>query len=259
VPEGIVRLPGPSVLPLVAAFSLMVVFAAELYNFHPLAIGAGIVMTLAVIAWMWPPPIERERRLDDAGRRTIHGLPVYLSGPRAPGWWGMTFILLVMAVGSACLIFSYYYLQLRNPEWPPSVTPRPSLGLPLLEAVVLGACALTTFVALRGVRANRQGVLLIGITGTVLLAIAYLVLQGVEFTQWGFTPDVNAYTSAFGTLVGLQAAFVFVGLIITTVVMLQSWLGYFDSWRHLAVENVRNYWWFVCAHWLVLIIVLFIA
>jgi hypothetical protein len=41
------------------------------------------------------------------------------------------------------------------------------------------------------------------------------------------------------------------------VVGLHAWLGYFNAWRFLGVENVANYWAFVAAHWLVLLGVLY--
>jgi cytochrome c oxidase subunit I+III len=259
VPEGIVRLPGPSLLPLLAAFMLMVVFAAELYNAHLLAIGAGLVMAGAVIRWMWPPAIERERRLDDAGRPTIHGLPVYLAGPRAPAWWGMLWTLLVMAVGSGCLIFGYYYLAVRAPAWPPPGVETPGVLLPLANLGVLGVLSASMAWALRSVRRGSTAGLLLGTTLGLGLAALFLVLQGVEFAHWGFTPDVDAYTSAFGTLAGLQTVFVLLGLVLGGVVAAQAWLGYFNEWRFLAVENVRNYWLFVSGHWLVVLLVLYVS
>jgi cytochrome c oxidase subunit I+III len=258
-PEAIVRLPGPSILPLVAAFTLMVVFAAELYNVHPLAVGAGLIMTLSIVAWMWPPALDRQRRLAEDGGPTIHGLPVYVSGPRAPGWWGMLLTLLVMAVGSACLIFSYFYLQVRSPQWPPPEIPKPGLLLPMVNLGVLFTVCAALFWALRSVRANQQTGLIVGSTGSLALGMLFMIVQGVEFTRWEFTPDLDAYTSIFGTLAGLQTAFVLLGVILSAVVSLQAALGYFNHWRFLAVENVANYWYFVTGHWLVLLVVLYVT
>jgi cytochrome c oxidase subunit I+III len=245
-------------LPLVAAFLLMVVFAAELYNAHVVAIAAGLGMTVSIVAWMWPPANERERCLDDAGRRTIHGLPIYLSGPVAPGWWGMLFTILVLAVGSACLVFSYGYLAVRAPEWPPSDTPRPGLVLPALELLVLLGVAGGWLWARHSVRRDGRVGLLVGSSGAVGLGLLGLVLQGIEFTGWGWTPDVNAYTSAVGTLVGLQSTYVLLGLLMAGVTALQAWLGYFNAWRYLAVENVANFWIFVAIHYAVLIGVVYL-
>jgi heme/copper-type cytochrome/quinol oxidase subunit 3 len=76
---------------------------------------------------------------------------------------------------------------------------------------------------------------------------------------WGWTPDTNAYTSAFGTLIGVQVVFVTVGLIMAASVALQAWLGYFNRWRHLAVENLANFWLFIAAHWLLLTLVLYVS
>jgi cytochrome c oxidase subunit 3/cytochrome c oxidase subunit I+III len=169
----------------------------------------------------------------------------------------MALTLLVMAVGSACLIFSYYYLQVREPHWPPPGVSKPGLLLPIANLGVLGATSMATFWALRSVRGDGQAGLRLGLSAAFGLGALFLVLQGIEWTRWGFTPDLNAYTSVFGALAGLQSVFVLLGLILTAVVGLQAWLGYFNAWRLLAVENVANYWAFVAAHWLVLLVVLY--
>jgi heme/copper-type cytochrome/quinol oxidase subunit 3 len=263
VPEGIVRLAGPSILPFAAALGVMVVFAAEIYSAHPVAIASALLTIGAVVAWMWPPRIEREFRLDDEGRPTIHGLPIYLAGPRSPGWWGMLFTLLVLGVGSACLVFSYFYLKAylkaQGMPWPPPSTPRPGLLLPLANLLVLLALSAGLFWALRSVRRYSSAGLLVGTSASLALGLLFLVIQGVEFTQWGWTPNVNAYTSAFGTLAGLQFGLVAFGLILSGVTTLQAFLGYFNGWRYLAVENLRNYWVFVTAHWAVLLLVLYVV
>jgi cytochrome c oxidase subunit I+III len=258
-PEGIVRLAGPSVLPFLAAVCIAVVFGAELYNVHPLAILATLGAILVVVIWMWPERIEREFRLDDAGRPTIYGLPVYLAGPRAPGWWGMTFVILVMAVGSACLIFSYFYLAVRNPAWPGAATPTPGVLLALVNLGVLAALAGCLRWALAAVRGGGRTGLLLGTALSLVLGVVSLVVQGIDMTGWGWTPDTNAYTSAFGTLIGIQVVFVTLGLMMAGSVALQAWLGYFNRWRHLAIENLANYWLFVAAHWLLLVVVLYVS
>ncbi|HET6317832.1 MAG TPA: cytochrome c oxidase subunit 3, partial [Chloroflexota bacterium] len=259
VPEGIVRLPGPSILPLVAALSLMTVFAAELYNLHVLAIVATVTVIAAILGWMWPPAIERERCLADDSGPTIHGLPIYLSGPRAPAWWGMQFVLLVMAVGSACVIFGYYYLQARNAEWPPMATPKPGALLPLVNLLVLGALSGAMFLVLRSIQGGQYERMLQFVSASGPLAVLFLIVQMTEFTRWGFTPDANAFTSAFGLLAGLQTTFVVIGLILSGVVTAHAWLGYFNQWRFLAIENVASYWYFATAHWLVLVVVLYLT
>ena len=43
------------------------------------------------------------------------------------------------------------------------------------------------------------------------------------------------------------------------MIQVQAWLGYFNRWRHLAVENLANYWLFTAANWLVLVVVLYVT
>ena len=124
--------------------------------------------------------------------------------------------------------------------------------------MVVGGVSASLLWALRSVRRERRTGLLLGSMAGVGLGVLFLVLQAVEFTGWGWSPDTNAYTSAFGTLAGVHAGYVVLGVLLSGIVCVQSWLGYFNSWRYLAVENVTNYWLFVTGHWLVLLLVLYV-
>jgi heme/copper-type cytochrome/quinol oxidase subunit 3 len=171
----------------------------------------------------------------------------------------MTFVILVLAVGSACLLFAYFYLAVRNPAWPGSATPTPGVLLAAVNLGVLVVLAGGLRWALFAVRRGARTGLLLGTSAAVVLGVGSLVVQGIDMTGWGWTPDTNAYTSAFGTLIGIQVMFVFIGLVMAASIALQAWLGYFNRWRHLAVENLANYWLFVTAHWLVLLLVLYVS
>jgi len=48
-----------------------------------------------------------------------------------------------------------------------------------------------------------------------------------------------------------------IGLLISAFTQAQAWLGYFNRWRHLAVQNLANYWTFSVVHWLVVAAVLY--
>jgi len=60
----------------------------------------------------------------------------------------------------------------------------------------------------------------------------------------------NAYGSIFYATVGLHAAHVVIGLLMSLVVQLKAWQGRFSAERHLTVEVYALYWHFVDAVWL---------
>ena len=257
IPEGVVRMADASRLPLVASLGLTLVFAGELVSIHAVAILGLVVMLAAIWLWLWPPAVEREFRLGDKGGPTVHGLPVYHAGTRAPGWWGMLLVLLTLAVGSACCIFSYLYIRAGAAEWPPPGIAPPDLGLPIARTVVLALSAAPVWWALASVRRDHQLRLQIGLALSALLGVAFLAMLVAEIGQWDPNLQGHAYGSAFYLLQGIQLVLVVLGLLISLFAQAQAWMGYFNRWRYLAVQNLANFWTFAVVHWLVVAAVLY--
>ena len=257
-PEAIVRLSEPSWWPLVAGICLTGVFVGELIDQYLLLGAAFVGFILATIVWLWPSKAEREiPELDADG--TLHGLPVYLSGPSAPAWWAMALIVTVFSVFLGCLVFSYFYLRTNTLQWPPAGLPHPDLLLPGIATVVLLASAAQMLLAERGIRAGSQGRLVLGLAGAYGLGALFLGLQMVDFARVPFTPGTNAYGSAFFTLAGTHAALAAAGLVMGIVVQLQAWLGYFNRLRFLAVQTTAMFWYFVLVSWLVVLAVAYVS
>ena len=259
IPEGVLRMASASRLPLLAAFGLAVIFAGELVSINAIAAIGLVVMIVAIWLWLWPPAVERELRLGDDGGPTVHGLPVYHTGSRAPGWWGMLLVLLTIAVGSACCIFSYFYLRLSTPAWPPAAIQPPTLPLPLIRSAVLVLSLFPTWWALHSVRRERQLQLQLSLAVTFGCGVAFIALNVAEIGQWDPNLQANAYGSIFYLLQGIQLLLVIIGLLISLFAQGQAWMGYFNRWRHLAVQNLTNYWTFTVMHWLVVAAVLYVS
>jgi heme/copper-type cytochrome/quinol oxidase subunit 3 len=218
----------------------------------------GVIVVLNL--WLWPPKIEREMRLaGHPSRTTLFGLPVYLSGPLAPGWWAMLIAIVICAVGEACLIFSYFYLRASASVWPPDNLPAPHLLLPLVALTALAASALPMRWAETSILRGRQVPVLIGLAAGFALAAAYFVFEIADLARAGFTHQTNAYGSVFFGTMALQIVFVFAGLIMCANVQAQAWLGYFNRWRHLAIQNTAFWWYFLVANGLVCFLVLYLT
>jgi cytochrome c oxidase subunit I+III len=257
IPEGVLRMASASRLPLLAASGLAVVFAGELFGVHAVAVIGALVMVAAVWLWLWPPAVERELRLGDMGGPTVHGLPVYLSGTRSPAWWGMLLVLLTLAVGTACCIFSYFYIRAGSTDWPPAGIQPPDLTLPIVRSIVFALSLPPAWWALRSIKRERQLRLQIALAANAALGVAFLGLMLAEIGQWDPNLQWHAYGSAFYLLQGIQLVLVLIGLLISAFAQVQAWMGYFNRWRYLAVQNLANYWTFTVVHWLVVAAVLY--
>jgi len=184
---------------------------------------------------------------------------VYHTGTRAPGWWGMLLVLLTISVGSACCIFSYFYFRSGVSDWPPAGITAPDLSLPFVRTIVMLLSVPFVWWALHSIRRGAQIQLQISLAASFGLGIAFVALLIAEIGQWDPNLQGNAYGSIFYMLQGLQLVIVLLGLLISLFTQAQAWLGYFNRWRHLAVQNLANYWTFAAVHWLIVAAVLYVS
>jgi heme/copper-type cytochrome/quinol oxidase subunit 3 len=258
-----VQLSGPSIWPLLAAVVLTLNFVATLFDVYWL-LALSVVGTVGTtIGWLWPSKADRERRLDEEGADgRLHGLPVYTSGTSAPAWWTMAHIVLVVAVATACLVVSYYYLEAGATAWPPVGYPLPEFQLAGAATVCLGAGALAAWWAERRIRRGGQSQLRLGLAAAAAAgaaSLALLIADVVRMAGSGVSASAHAYGSAAHTLLGYQALLVVAGLVILGVVLAQALLGYFDSRRFLAVQNTAMFLSAVAVNWLVIFGVVYVS
>jgi heme/copper-type cytochrome/quinol oxidase subunit 3 len=184
-------------------------------------------------------------------------LPIDGNGRRALGWWGMILLVMTEAAFFATLLFAYFDLLARNPDWPPGGAPH--LRLSLLNTVLLLSSSLTFAWAEAGIRVGSGARLRWGLLTTFLLGAVFLTVQGFEYAEQAFTPATHAYGSLFFTITGFHGAHVAVGLLMLLVVQARAWLGHFDAEGHLAVKVTGLYWHFVDAVWIAVFTSLYLS
>jgi len=184
--------------------------------------------------------------------------PINPAARSNPGWWVMALVITTEAMLFAYLLFSYYYLgSMSVGAFPPDGPPELKLTLP--NTIILLVSSGTFWWAERGIRAGNQTRLRVGMAITLLLGIAFLVIQGIEYSRKSFTLQHNAYAGLFFTITGFHGAHVFIGLLMNVVVQVWAWRGWITERRHLAVTNAAMYWHFVDAVWLAVFFSLYIT
>jgi heme/copper-type cytochrome/quinol oxidase subunit 3 len=163
------------------------------------------------------------------------------TGSRALGWWGMALFILTEAALFLTLIFSYFYIQMGTPTWPPEGIKPPDLRLPIIMTVILLSSSAPVFWAESGIRKGSQGRLRWGLALAFLLGAVFLGLQGYEYSNKEFSPQTNAYGSLFFIITGLHGTHLLAGMALNGVTQAQAWLSHFDERRHLAVQNTAMY------------------
>ncbi len=140
-------------------------------------------------------------------------------------------------------------------QWPPmgieGVNP---FELPLLNTIILLSSGVTiTFGHHSLIQGNRKGALY-GTVFTILLAIVFTGLQGLEYTVSSFTISDSVYGSCFYFGTGFHGLHVIIGTIFLVVGLWRLLAYHFTDHHHCGFESAILYWHFVDVVWLFLYI-----
>jgi cytochrome c oxidase subunit 3 len=194
--------------------------------------------------------------------------PPLIAGPsglqrgRAPGWWGMVFLVATEAMFFTILLTSYWYLRFRHgPVWPPDGIEKPDLVLVGIMTPILLLSSVPIHWAQRGIEKDRMWQLRLGLFLTFVMGATFLGLQTVEYlkTVEEFTPRTDVYGTLFFSITGFHGFHVAVGLLMNLWLQYYAWRGRFRSDHYLPVENVALYWHFVDAVWVFIFVSIYLA
>jgi heme/copper-type cytochrome/quinol oxidase subunit 3 len=185
--------------------------------------------------------------------------------PPAPrkrvGYWGMVLLCLSEAALFAYLISSYFYLGVSNRAWPPVGDEPPSLEKPLVMTALLVSSSIVLLFAGKARERGSKKLYLAGSAGTMLLGLAFLVVQATEFRElWRkMPPSSHAYASMFYAITGFHGTHVAAGLLVLAWTWVADARGRLVERSSLAVTNAALYWHFVDAVWLVILTSLYLS
>lgn len=142
--------------------------------------------------------------------------------------------------------------------WPPeSIQTIPTSGIPLTNTFFLLTSGATVTWAHHAivVRAKKQA--LIGLGLTLIFAILFTGLQGLEYFEAPFTISDSVYGSCFYLATGFHGFHVFVGTISLLISFIRIVLNHFTNTHHFGFESAAWYWHFVDVVWLFLFITVY--
>jgi heme/copper-type cytochrome/quinol oxidase subunit 3 len=174
------------------------------------------------------------------------------------GIWGMWTVIATEASLFAYLLFSYFYLGAQGaPGW--LLEPHPSFKYALPSTVIaLVSCAFTWW-GVRAVLAERRTYALLAFSAALLLGIAFV---GLEILDWQAKPyqlATSSYASIYFVTTGLDLAHWLVGIGIFFFVILWTALGYFSPRRSIVVTAGALYWYFITVIWLAIFVTFYIS
>jgi cytochrome c oxidase subunit 3 len=142
--------------------------------------------------------------------------------------------------------------------WPPEdINPIQTSGIPLTNTFLLLSSGATVTWAHHAiiVRAKRQAI--IGLSFTLILAILFTSLQGLEYVEAPFCISDSVFGSCFYMATGFHGFHVFIGTISLFVSLLRIIINHFTPTHHFGFESAAWYWHFVDVVWLFLFITVY--
>ena len=161
--------------------------------------------------------------------------------------------------------FQYSWPLLQTPD--PKLFPPPSAviepwKLPLINTILLVTSSFTVTFAHHALKKNKRGPLKAWLALTVLLGIAFLILQAEEYVhaynELGLTLGAGIYGSTFFMLTGFHGAHVTLGALILGIMLIRILRGHFDAEHHFGFEAASWYWHFVDVVWIGLFIFVYV-
>jgi cytochrome c oxidase subunit 3 len=133
-----------------------------------------------------------------------------------------------------------------------------AFGITAINTLVLLTSGATITVAHWALLKDRRNTMLISQFLTILLGIAFLIMQCHEYTEAylekGLTLGSGIYGTTFFLLTGFHGLHVTIGTIGLIVVLYRMLRRDFNSHNHFAFEAVSWYWHFVDVVWLLLFV-----
>jgi cytochrome c oxidase subunit I+III len=242
-PIQILRVPGDSFQPMIAAILVGGCFIAATFHWWMLSAASGVAGIGAILIWLWTgTAVIPERPAKHAGMGET--LPLYASGSLSVGWWAMFITMVGDGTAFLSLVFGYFYYWTIHPIFPPERAEGPGLLFPLAAA---GAtlCGWALMLAARAANeADRPRLLRLALAAATMLGLlgAALLLLGPWTT--GLDPTRHAYDAMVWVLVLWACLHNVAGALMQLYCLARSAAGRLTRAHDIDLRNVVLYWHF---------------
>lgn len=172
---------------------------------------------------------------------------------------GMVLFVASESMFFAALFGAYFGIEAKTPTWPPASVPIPAITLPAILTAILVSSSVVLQTAVRAARRGRTRAVAVRLAITIALGVAFLVLQGVDYSRLVFGIHSGIYPSLFYVMTGLHMAHVVGGVVFLSMVLSQALTDQLSLRRHEPVEAAALYWHFVDVVWIALFCTFYVA
>jgi heme/copper-type cytochrome/quinol oxidase subunit 3 len=135
--------------------------------------------------------------------------------------------------------------------WPPTgLVPFNPIGIPLLNTFILLCSGATITVTHHALIMGKKVWALIYFLLTIILAVAFTLLQFEEYLYAPFAISDATYGSVFYMITGLHGFHVIIGTLFIIVCAFRTYASHFTNDHHIGFEFSAWYWHFVDVVWL---------
>jgi cytochrome c oxidase subunit I+III len=245
-PIQCLRLYGPTWLTLLAALFTGGVFIFPTFHLYWPALVSAVLGGAVIIWWLWTGSAEiPEKPLKDVGLGLE--LPLYLSGPRACGWWAMFITMTGDATAYASLVFGYFFFWTVHTDFPPESGAGPGIFWPSLATLLL----LASWVVTWRVRQRHAAIGGAGLRRGLWLASGASAAGGVALLlgPWlgGLDPATHSYPATVWVITLWTAVHAGLGLVMQLYCIARSWARRLTPEHDIDIRNVSLYWHFLAA------------
>jgi heme/copper-type cytochrome/quinol oxidase subunit 3 len=155
--------------------------------------------------------------------------------------------------------FTYFYIRLRNDEWPLANIPLPGLILPAIGTVAMVGVALAMRWAKRRIAEGNLPGLRIALAVTLVLGAIAAGAVFYDLRQAPFDHTISPYGSVYWTLAIFLIAILLGGLGQNLFTQVWSWFGRYSAREHIAVDIGALYWYAAVVYWFIVAGTLYVS
>ena len=178
-------------------------------------------------------------------------------GEIAPIRFGTIVFLASELVFFGGLFAAYFTLRSETTPWPPGGVDL-DVARPAVATALLVLSSFTLVAGLRGARDGRLASLRRWVLVTILLALAFLSFQLLDWVQAGFSVSSHAYGTMVYAITGFHGLHVIAGVLLMLVVLGRMAQGAYRDGNVDGPEAVGYYWHFVDVVWIGLYATIFL-
>jgi len=247
----------PSPWPLVASLAAFFMTSGGVLYMHKFVGGGQLLLTgfvtLLYVMYTWWRDIIREATFEEQ-----HSFSVQR---------GLRLGMILFIVSEIMFFFAFFWAFFHSSlsptfnvggVWPPeAIQTIQTSGIPLTNTFFLLSSGATVTWAHHAliVRAKKQAI--ISLILTIILAVVFTGLQGLEYVEAPFTITDSVFGSCFYMATGFHGFHVFIGTCSLLVSLLRIIYNHFTATHHFGFESAAWYWHFVDVVWLFLFVTVY--